>query len=234
MKSGNIIKLDPRTKLLMCFTSAVIMFGSGGDTVRIMQYCCAAVPLLFMLFMRKPGAAAWYGGLFLLAVMYPVYIMPHLPKGIGTVFGVISAVFYQAVPGMSMFAFILMTTTVSEFICAMERMHIPKTVCVPVSVMFRFFPAVAEEYGYIRNAMKMRGISGKTPSQFLEYRLVPLMTAVLNIGGDLSASALSRGLDSPEKRTNACVIRFRAADYAITALCLAATGFLIYEKAVNR
>ena len=234
MKSGNIIKLDPRTKLLMCFTSAVIMFGSGGDTVRIMQYCCAAVPFCFMLFMRKLGAAAWYGGSFLLAVMYPVYIMPYLPKSLATVFGVLSAVFYQAVPGMSMFAFILMTTTVSEFICAMEKLHIPKTITVPVSVMFRFFPAIAEEYGCIRNAMKMRGISGRTSAQFLEYRLVPLMTAVLNIGGDLSASALSRGLDSPKKRTNACVIDFRAIDYIITVLCLAGIGFFIYTKAVRR
>ena len=115
-----------------------------------------------------------------------------------------------------------------------EKLHIPKTITVPVSVMIRFFPAIAEEYGCIRNAMKMRGISGRTPAQFLEYRLVPLMTAVLNIGGDLSASALSRGLDSPKKRTNACVIGFRAIDYVITVLCLAGIGFFIYTKAVKR
>ena len=132
-----------------------------------------------------------------------------------------------------MFAFILFTTTVSEFICAMERMRMPKAVCVPVSVMFRFFPAIAEEYRYIRSAMKMRGISGRTPQQFLEYRLVPLMTAVLNIGGDLSASALSRGLDSPERRTNASVIGFKAADIAVMLICVFGIGLYIYTKAVS-
>jgi energy-coupling factor transport system permease protein len=233
MISQKIVKLDPRTKLLMCFTSAVIMFGSGGDTVRIMQYCCAAVPLIAMLCLKKYAVSLWYGGMFLLAVMYPVYIMPHLPKAIGTVFAVLSAVYYQAVPGMSMFAFIIFTTTVSEFISAMEKMRIPKTVCVPISVMFRFFPAIAEEYRYIRSAMKMRGISGRTPQLFLEYRLVPLMTAVLNIGGDLSASALSRGLDSPKKRTNACVIGFNPVDIALMLICVSGIGLYIYTKAVN-
>lgn len=233
MISQKLVKLDPRTKLLMCFTSAVIMFGSGGDTVKIMQYFCAAVPLIFMLCLKKAAVSIWYGGLFLLSVIYPVYIMPHLPKAAGTVFAVLSAVYYQAVPGMSMFAFILFTTTVSEFICAMERMRMPKAVCVPVSVMFRFFPAIAEEYRYIRSAMKMRGISGRTPQQFLEYRLVPLMTAVLNIGGDLSASALSRGLDSPQKRTNASVIGFKAADIAVMLICVFGIGLYIYTKAVS-
>jgi energy-coupling factor transport system permease protein len=165
--------------------------------------------------------------------MYPVYIMPHLPEAIGTLFAVLSAVYYQAVPGMSMLAFILLTTSVSEFICAMEKMHVPKTICVPVSVMFRFFPAIAEEYRYIRSAMKMRGISGRTPQLFLEYRLVPLMTAILNIGGDLSASALSRGLDSPEKRTNACVIGFSALDFAVMLICVTAFGLYIFTKAVS-
>lgn len=233
MIAQKIVKLDPRTKLLMCFTSAVIMFASGGDTVRIMQYCCAAVPLIAMMCMKKYAVSIWYGSLFLLCALYPAYIMPHLPKVIGTIFAVLSAVYYQAVPGMSMLAFILLTTSVSEFICAMEKMHIPKTICVPVSVMFRFFPAIAEEYRYIRNAMKMRGISGRTPGMFLEYRLVPLMTAVLNIGGDLSASALSRGLDSPKKRTNACVIGFRTLDIGAILICVTALGMYILTKAVS-
>lgn len=41
---------------------------------------------------------------------------------------------------------------------SMERMHIPQKITIPMSVMFRFFPTVGEEYGSIADAMRMRGI----------------------------------------------------------------------------
>ena len=55
--------------------------------------------------------------------------------------------------------YLVSTTTVSEFVAAMERMHIPQKIVIPVSVVFRFFPTVKEEYAAIRDAMKMRGIT---------------------------------------------------------------------------
>jgi|GEM_PF-2610367 len=35
---------------------------------------------------------------------------------------------------------------ISEFVAAMDKMHITKKFAVPISVMFRFFPTIAEEY----------------------------------------------------------------------------------------
>ena len=72
-----------------------------------------------------------------------------------------------------------------------------------MSVMFRFFPTVAEESRSINDAMRMRGVGlrsiGDNPTVLLEYRLVPLLMAVVKIGDELSASALTRGLGGPEK-----------------------------------
>ena len=57
------------------------------------------------------------------------------------------------------------STSVSEFIGAMERMHITEKIVIPMSVIFRFFPTISEEYQAIRDAMKMRNIrfGGKNP-----------------------------------------------------------------------
>ena len=52
----------------------------------------------------------------------------------------------------------------------------------------------------------------------LEYRLVPLMISLTAIGNDLSISALTRGLDAPNKRSNMCAIGFNVQDYIAIAV----------------
>ena len=55
-------------------------------------------------------------------------------------------------------AYAVKTTTVSELISGMDRIHMPKEVTIPLTVMFRFFPTVFQESEAISDAMKMRGI----------------------------------------------------------------------------
>lgn len=54
----------------------------------------------------------------------------------------------------------------------------------------------------------------------IEYRLVPLMVSMVKIGDELSAAALTRGLDAPVKRTNICKIGFHVQDIVIILLFL--------------
>lgn len=91
-----------------------------------------------------------------------------------------------------------------------------------MSVIFRFFPTISEEYQAIRDAMKMQGIrfGGKNPFLMLEYRLVPLMVSVVKIGDELSAAALTRGLGAPVKRTNVCQIGFHVQDLIAILFCV--------------
>ena len=118
-------------------------------------------------------------------------------------------------------AYLVSSTTVREFVAAMERMHISDKIVIPLSVIFRFFPTVGEEYGAIRDAMKMRGIrfGGEKPFLMVEYRLIPLMVSVVKIGDELSAAALTRGLGGPVKRTNICRIGFHRQDILALLLC---------------
>ena len=61
-------------------------------------------------------------------------------------------------PCIMMGYFVISTITVSEFVAALEKLHIPQTITIPLSVMFRFFPTVLEEFNAINDAMRMRGI----------------------------------------------------------------------------
>lgn len=88
-------------------------------------------------------------------------------------------------------------------------MHVTKKISMPLSVLFRFFPTIVEEYGHVRDAMMMRDVGSiRNPMKMLEYRMVPFLTSIVSIGNDLSASALTRGLNAPVNRTNVCPIGF--------------------------
>lgn len=126
-------------------------------------------------------------------------------------------------PGIMTGAYLISSTSVSEFISAMERMHVTEKIIIPLSVIFRFFPTIKEEYQAIRDAMKMRNIrfGGKNPFLMIEYRLIPLMVSVIKIGDELSAAALTRGLGAPVRRTNVCEIGFHVQDFIAIVVCFA-------------
>ena len=119
--------------------------------------------------------------------------------------------------------YVVTTTTVSEFIAGMERLHMPNQITIPMAVMFRFFPTVMEEWNSIGDAMKMRGIRlcGGKAGSILEYRLVPMLMCSVKIGEELSAASLTRGLGGPVKRTNICNIGIHLQDVFMLLLCAA-------------
>ena len=158
-----------------------------------------------------------------------------LPKTTGVVNFLLVAVSFFSVrfmPGIAMASYMVNTTTVSEFMSAMERMRVPQGLSIPLSVVFRFFPTVAEEYAAISDAMRMRGIrfGGKKPGKMIEYRLVPLLVCCVKIGDELSAAALTRGLGAPIRRTNVCRIGLRAQDIFAMSVCFAMILLFLFER----
>lgn len=215
--------LDPRTKILLCVTVSFVMVAS--NNIGIMRYvipCIALIPLAAFIILKKYLVAVYYILMYAASIILPDFIMAHFPMAVTVLFSGIIAIFTKILPAMSMFNFLIMTTTVSEFVAAMDSLHIPKSFTVPVSVMFRFFPTIKEEYSAIRDAMRLRNIgSWRNPVEMLEYRMVPLLMGLLSIGNELSASALTRGLDAPCIRTNMCPIGFHWQDMIALLLCIA-------------
>ena len=213
-ESKNSISIDPRTKILLMIIVTTIM--TAGSSVGIMYYIRFAtliLPLLLLSIDKKWNIVCrlliTYSILFILELK----IFPIL-SGLGFfILGALIGIYIRILPGFIMGYYFISTTTVSEFIAAMERMHLSDKIIIPLSVVFRFFPTIKEEYSYIKDAMRMRGINlCGDPVKMLEYRLVPLMISITKIGEELSASALIRGLDSSGKRTNICKIGFKLLD----------------------
>lgn len=224
--------LDPRTKIFLCLTvSSIMLVPSDSPIIETMHLLFAILPLIFLVVLKKYKMAVYYLGMYLFSALVPKLLIPYLPNIINVLFTGMIALFTQILPGMMMAYFLIVSTTVSEFVAAMDRMHVTKKISMPFSVLFRFFPTIIEEYGHVKDAMVMREVGSiRNPMKMLEYRMVPFLTSIVSIGNDLAASALTRGLNSPVKRTNVCPIGFTWRDeiaFFATICCIIV--FIIYK-----
>ncbi len=220
-KKQSSLKLDVRTKLLSVLVISQIMITSNTSaeiaTLKIMAVCLAI--LIIFLSGRYKSAlnfAVVYWGLYCLST--------HLEfkSQFSAMFSVIlTGFFLQFMPGAYLLGNTLNTTSVREFVAAMKKMHLPESVIIPISIMFRFIPAINEEYGNIKKAMYMRNIQCEfNPIKSIEYRLIPLLMSVLNIGNELTIVAVARGFGIDGKKTSTCNVRLNILDYVFIVLLL--------------
>lgn len=215
-----VLSLDPRTKMAVMLTLSVFLLG-GASPEPVVQHGMALIVLVLMLSQRNWRRVVAYALAYLLACVTLFALVPVLdgaPYFFALMFGGIAA---RLVPSAFAAAYLTSTTRVSEFCAAMRRVHVTDKIVIPLSVMFRMFPTIADERRSISAAMRMRGVAlgGGRPSRIVEYRLVPLLVCTARIGEELSAAALTRGLGGEAKRTNVCQIGFGAFDAAVLLMC---------------
>ncbi len=228
------LKLDPRTKLLIVIVvSTFMMSGKIDGPAMYPRAVLAAVPFVLLLTGGRTKAAFLYAGFIVAAALSEAFLVFRTSGMVCLVVTMLSGLVTRFFPCVITGYYLMSTTRVSEFIAAMERMHAPQSITIPLSVMFRFFPTAKEESRSINDAMRMRGIGtlgrGGNPAAALEHRFVPLLMSVVRIGDELSASALTRGLGGPEKRTNVCRIGFGVWDAVFAAVV---TGAAVLYKAL--
>ena len=215
--------LDPRTKLLLLFTSSVFVVGNAGEKWMVVFYWILVYLPVLLLFAEKE----WKAGLAAIVIYIASYCaqsaLQHDLTAFESVLALMLYIITKVLPTVILARYIVKSTRVSEFLTAMKRMHVSDKLTIPVSVIFRFFPTVVEESAAINDAMRMRGIEmgAKKASEAVEYRMVPLIASCSVIGEELSAAAMTRGLDVGKQRSCIWNIRFRAADLAVIVLCAA-------------
>ena len=225
--------LDPRTKLLLLLTITILMFSTSNEgLMNVVKPVLSLVPFGLLLSERRFKTAGKYVVLYVVCFVLErvaLHVLSGMPSFLILA---TTSIMTRFAPGIMTGAYLIASTSVSEFICSMERMHITEKIVIPLSVIFRFFPTIREEYGAITDAMKMRGIrmGGENPLLMIEYRLVPLMVSVVKIGDELSAAALTRGLGAPVKRTNICRIGFHIQDVVVILLCGACFVLFFMQK----
>ena len=227
------ILLDPRTKLILLLTITTLMFSTSNEGImNIVKPCLSLVPFALILSERRFKTAGKYLVLYAVCFILERIALTSLSGLLSFIVLAVTSIMTRFAPGIMTGAYLISSTSISEFIGAMERMHITEKIVIPMSVIFRFFPTISEEYQAIRDAMKMRGIrfGGKNPFLMLEY---PLMVSVVKIGDELSAAALTRGLGAPVKRTNVCQIGFHVQDLIAILFCVICFALFLFQQQIS-
>lgn len=230
------LHLDPRSKLLiLVLFSVVVMIDVVDGPAYIVRVIMTFIPVILVSLEGKIHIGARFTVLFILASFMKLFAQQHIGGAVGMLILFFCYMITQFAPTMITVWYCISTTKISEFMAAMNRMHTPQGLVISIAVMMRFFPTLFEEYGAIRDAMRMRGIQfgGGKVSKMITYRLIPLLFSSISIGDELSAAAVTRGLGAPVKRTNVSVIGFRYRDYTIVAFMTVLTVLYIYYSILS-
>lgn len=213
MEKRAILVLDPRTKIFL----VLAMGASITILVPIYVEILSAALLAFLFVMNRQVKSA----IKLMTVFLFLAGLTYLPQDIPGVTSIVMPVGFMVRRFMMPIVagnYLISSTPVGLLMNALEKLKLPFSVVITIVVMFRFFPTLKEEYGHIKNAMKMRGIGLNAvnviskPILTLEYMMVPLLSSASRIGDELAAAGHTKGVDAPAKKVRYKTSRFTAAD----------------------
>ncbi|HJJ41246.1 MAG TPA: energy-coupling factor transporter transmembrane component T [Methanocorpusculum sp.] len=228
-ETGGRSLIDPRVGLFAIFVSSALLIGGGtGSLDYLLRIICSLLPLFFLLGLRMWKFSAVYAVLYFLVLLFENTFFDISTGILNIILLFFITLVSRFLPPIVLAYCVMKTTTVSEFVTALERMHVPQAIIIPLSVMFRFFPTIAEENTAIHDAMRMRQIGRKRTSLMrkLEFETVPVMMSTVRIADELSQASLTKGLGSERKRTHICEVGFRFRDYLLLILMTAV--FILY------
>ena len=221
------VKFDLRTKFMLILVVNLFLLLSHSVIFElVLVFGC----LLLITIDGQAKSAFHFLIVFLIMLGIDQLLTPYINGFFFTLVSFITVALRKLLPCFILGKWILTKTEVSEFVAVMWKLRLPQTAIIPLSVVFRYFPTIKEEWASIRAAMKMRGIHVS-----LEHIMVPLLMSAVNVSEELSAAALCRGLDSPEPHTSLVQVRFRFSDVlvwcitgalAIAAIILKGVGIL--------
>lgn len=209
--------LDPRTKLFLVLCmglSIVLVVPLYVEAVNIALFAC----LFFTNGQEKSAVKLTVFFLFLIGLTY----LPHNIPGVQSLILPIAFMVRRFMMPIVAGKYLIDSTPVGLLMSALEKLKLSQSLIITLSVMFRFFPTLSEEYRNIKNAMKMRGIGLNAlnvmlrPLVTLEYVMVPLLSSASRIGDELAAAGHTKGVDMPGKKVRYKTARFGMADIFVS------------------
>lgn len=210
--------LDPRTALLLLLLANISAFTPKALWLEAVWIVFLAIIIAIC---GRGKAAIQWGFAFVLLYCFQAYVLPASPKIIATSLSIFANYARRMFPCLMVGMLMIKAIPLRHFILGLRKLHFPQKLIVAISVTLRYFPAIREEVFYIRDAMKLRDIHGLRK---VEYTAIPLMLSASGTAEELSAAAVTRGIENPAPKTSILELRPWILDW----VCLfAATVFTI-------
>jgi len=224
--------LDPRTKLLILAITSVSIFLNES---MLIEGAFIFIPFLLLLQAKHIRLAFKSGATFIILLTLPMLLVPHLPVTAGGILYMFAVYIRKLIPCFMLGSLLIRTTKVSTFLAAISRLHLPKGFTIALSITLRYFPTMTEEWGFIKDAMSLRGISASPagllfhPVRTMEYVYVPMLVSASKISDEITQAAITRGIDHLERRSCLENIRFRMRDALLLLLYSSLVVLIIFN-----
>ena len=214
--------LDPRVKIgILCIVNLLVYFSID----YLLEVLCVLLTAGCLAYQRQYGAMIGYVILYAaVAALALLLVSAHGTAAIG--FGAFLGMMRKMIP-IFMAGTALLRSDSGQLICGLQKLHFPRPLVVALAVILRFFPTMKEEFLCIRDAMRIRGIpltAGnclRHPLKMMEFILVPLISRLAVVSDELSAAAITRGMESQSRRTSYYALQIGMADVLFLILFLA-------------
>ena len=231
MKMNVKKELDPRTVL-----GIVFIFITLGLAINkpLSSHILLLICNIYLITSKAYRECVLYSVIYIIiaGLMFYIYHIPNTTLALTIVS--ISYFVQKFVIAMMMIEFLKRKTSMSYVISAMQTMKFPNAVAIPFIVILRYMPTLREDYGYLKDSLKIRGIrtSGIEffihPIRSLEFMIVPILFRSIRVAEELSTSVLLRGIENYKNRTNIYPLKFTKIDAGYALFTVIAVSMLFY------
>lgn len=198
--------IDLRTKLFFLLTAPLLLFVN----VTMFIECLILFVYCSLFLMTKDYKwFVFFFGLYVIQVgLY--YLLPIISwhPFISFTLSFIAIGLRQMMLSIISGAFLLKTTSISEWLFLLNKWCLPKGMTIAVAVMVRFVSTIIYDYQIIKQSMAIRGIDIsiiamlKQPLRTFEYMIMPILMNTSFTARDLTISVLTKGINSSTRPTS--------------------------------
>lgn len=231
MKMNVKKELDPRTVL-----GIVFIFITLGLAINkpLSSHILLLICNIYLITSKAYRECVLYSVIYIIiaGLMFYIYHIPNTTLALTIVS--ISYFVQKFVIAVMMIEFLKRKTSMPYVISAMQTMKFPNAVAIPFIVILRYMPTLREDYGYLKDSLKIRGIrtSGIEffihPIRSLEFMIVPILFRSIRVAEELSTSVLLRGIENYKNRTNIYPLKFTKIDAGYALFTVIAVSMLYY------
>ncbi|WP_239683665.1 energy-coupling factor transporter transmembrane component T family protein [Fusobacterium nucleatum] len=231
MKMNVKKELDPRTVL-----GIVFIFITLGLAINkpLSSHILLLICNIYLITSKAYRECVLYSVIYIIiaGLMFYIYHIPNTTLALTIVS--ISYFVQKFVIAVMMIEFLKRKTSMPYVISAMQTMKFPNAVAIPFIVILRYMPTLREDYGYLKDSLKIRGIrtSGIEffihPIRSLEFMIVPILFRSIRVAEELSTSVLLRGIENYKNRTNIYPLKFTKIDAGYALFTVIAVSMLCY------
>ncbi len=226
-KQKGLIKLDARTLLFLILITNVGIFFMPEVSGEIVMM----ILIVFLAIVCGAGRASLKIGSAYAVILISDYFITHMFSDSWLIYVVIGMRYMRKVLPCAILGGVLISTIrVGELMVSLRKIHIPKSITIPFTVLLRYFPSIVEDRKAIKKAMAIRGLNGsflKHPFKSIENLYVPIMMSAARRADELSSAAVTRGIENPKERTTLMDVRLHWLDYVSMVLGVCVVLFCV-------